>query len=233
MPRQQGWKVAKVCIHQAVLRVTLGVAGKCALEIGVSCEVTWGALCPVWGSSVRERLWQTIERHQDGHGLEHTRSEKRQRRLDLFRRGLRGIYTYLTLDAYREDAASLLSEVRAENKKVTSCITGNSNHMWGKKSFHSEDSQTLSEVAQRCWGVSIPADTAPGAPAWLCSQLCVEHRVGLQTWLLCKFKTWLLLSPKREGVLCMRVCMHVLSEERTESKSGKTERKCYTPVDLW
>lgn len=42
-------------------------------------------------------------------------------------RDLLGAYTYLTLGAYREDAASLLSEVSGENKKVTSCIKGNSN----------------------------------------------------------------------------------------------------------
>lgn len=174
---------------------------------------------PGWSRAGAHKIWEEAEKAE----LVQERAE----------RDLLGAYTYLTLDAYREDAASLLSEVRAENKKVTSCIKGNSNHTQGKKSFHSEDSQTLAEVTQRCWGVSIPADTASGAPAWLCSQLCVEHRVGLQTLLLCKFKTWLLLSPKREGVLCMRVCMHVLSEERTESKSSKTERKCYTPVDLW
>lgn len=95
----QGWKTANICIHQALLCLTLSVAGNRVLEIGVSCEATWGALRPVWSSSVQERLWQTVESHQDGYGLEHTRSKKRRRGLDLFsleRRGLRGIFLVST-----------------------------------------------------------------------------------------------------------------------------------------
>lgn len=49
-------------------------------------------------------------------------------------RDLLGGYTYL-IRAYRKDGASLLSEVRTENKKITSCIKGNSNHTQGKKVF--------------------------------------------------------------------------------------------------
>lgn len=48
------------------------------------------------------------------------------------KRDLLGVYTYL-IRAYREDGASLLSEVHTENKKATSCIKGNSNHMQGQK----------------------------------------------------------------------------------------------------
>ena len=95
----QGWKTANVCIHQALLCLTLSVAGKHVLEISVSCEVAWGALCPVWGSHVQERLWQTVESHQDGDGLKHMISEKRQRGLALFsleRRELRGIFLVST-----------------------------------------------------------------------------------------------------------------------------------------
>ena len=98
--RYQGWKTANICICQALLCLTFGVAGERLLEIDVSCEVTCGALCPVWGCPVQEMLWQTVESLQDGHGLEHTRCEKRQRALDLFslaRRGLRGIFFMLHL----------------------------------------------------------------------------------------------------------------------------------------
>lgn len=91
----QDWKTANICIYQSLLHLTLSVAGKHVLEIGISCEAPWRALCPVWGSPVQEGLWQTVESHQDGHRLEHTR----RRGLDLFsleRRVLWGIFLVST-----------------------------------------------------------------------------------------------------------------------------------------
>jgi len=51
---------------------------------------------------------------------------------------------------YREDGT--------RQAKDTVCINGNSRSILGKKYFHNEGSQTLGQVAQRSYGISVLGD---------------------------------------------------------------------------
>lgn len=134
---------------------------------------------PGWSWAGAHEVWEEVERA----GLLQPGEERTEK--DLL-----GLYSYLIED-YREDGASLLSAVRTENRKVTSCIKGSSNHMQGKK-FSQWGQSYVGRGCPEMLRCLHPWRHCPKCP----SQPCVEHGVGLQTLLFCKSKMCLLLIAK-------------------------------------